>query len=172
MPPARWRPEATRERTIEAFDAWDMGGTLGTCTRMLGHTDAVAWRVVELARAMLAIPTGDIERAADDDAVLARWLEDPGVRAATGWNEWQGHRYIRREAWDELLDTVVARIGSSPMAPTRSSGPLRGAWRAAWRQPVRGTGRAGGVCAEEPAPEATTVTGSPLSRIEPPTQPG
>ena len=162
-----------RERTIEAFDAWDMGGTLGTCTRMLGHTDAVAWRVVELARAMLAVPTGDIERAADDDAVLARWLEDPGVRAATGWNEWQGHRYIRREAWDELLDTVVARdrllADGADEVIRASARRLEGRMAAAgYEVPAAPEESA----PEEPAPEATTVTGSPLSRIEPPTQPG
>jgi hypothetical protein len=97
------------EGTVAAFDEWDMGAALGARARALGHGDAVAWRVVELARAMLAIAPGAIVRAADDDTILAAWLEDVGVRAASGWNEWQGRRYIRREAWDQLIETVVAR---------------------------------------------------------------
>jgi glycosidase len=96
-------------RTIEAFDAWDVGAALGASARSLGHADAVAWRIVELARALLAIDPGDLVEAADDPAIVAGWLEDPGVRAAAGWNEWQGRRYVRRESWDELLDTMVAR---------------------------------------------------------------
>jgi hypothetical protein len=101
--------EGDDARTLEAFDAWDVGAALGARARELGHPDGVAWRVIELARAMLAIAPGEVVRGADDDAILAHWLEDAGVRAATGWNEWQGRHYVRREAWDQLLDAVVAR---------------------------------------------------------------
>ena len=31
------------------------------------------------------------------------------VRAATGWNEWQGRTFISQEAWDEFVDAVAER---------------------------------------------------------------
>ena len=31
------------------------------------------------------------------------------MRAASGWNEWQGTTYLSQEAWDELIDALAER---------------------------------------------------------------
>jgi glycosidase len=107
----------TASSTLEAYDAWQVGAALGMRARALGQADGAAWRIVELARALLAIAPGSLVDVAEADGVAWSWLEDDGVRAASGWNEWQGRRYVRREAWDELLAAVVARDRLVAAAP-------------------------------------------------------
>jgi hypothetical protein len=72
---------------------------------------------MELARAMLVIPPGELVDASDDETVLNAWLEHPAVRAASGWNEWQGRRYVSREAWEEVLETIAVRDRLLAVAP-------------------------------------------------------
>ena len=81
---------------------------VGELARQTGSGDAQAWRVVELARALLAIPPG---RLADVPAsgLPADWFESAAVRTAAGWNRWQDETFISREAWAELVDAVAVR---------------------------------------------------------------
>jgi hypothetical protein len=99
------------ERTLRAFDAWDGAAGLGARLRGLGFGDADAWRAVELTRALLAIPRGALRAAAASEGSPDDWFEHEPVRAAAGWNEWQGQRYLTREAWAELLDALAVRDG-------------------------------------------------------------
>ena len=52
---------------------------------------------------------GALVEAADAPGLPATWFESTAVRAATGWNEWQGHTYLSAEAWDEFVDAVAER---------------------------------------------------------------
>ena len=98
-----------RARSLEAFDDWEAAAAVGDLARRAGSSDAQAWRSVELARALLALPPGALAEAAAATGLPATWFEQPAVRAASGWNEWQGARYLSQEAWAELLETLAAR---------------------------------------------------------------
>jgi hypothetical protein len=97
------------ERTVEAFDAWDGADAVGDLARRSGTGDAQAWRAAELARALLVLEPGALLEAADADGLPTAWFELPAVRAATGWNEWEGATYISAEAWDQLVDALAER---------------------------------------------------------------
>ena len=101
--------EADRERTTQAYDDWDGAVYVGDLARRSGTGDAQAWRVAELARALLAVEPGALLEAADADGLPLAWFDIPAVRAATGWNEWEGERFISAEAWDEFVDAVAER---------------------------------------------------------------
>jgi hypothetical protein len=101
--------EGRPERTVEAFDAWDGAVAVGDLARKSGTGDAQAWRAAELARALLAVAPGDLIKAADADGLPRAWFDLPAVRAATGWNEWEGETYISAEAWDEFVDAIAER---------------------------------------------------------------
>jgi len=98
-----------RARSLEAFDSWEAAAAVGDLARRAGSSDAQAWRSVELARALLALPPGALAEAAAATGLPATWFEQPAVRGASGWNEWQGTRYLSQEAWAELLETLAAR---------------------------------------------------------------
>jgi hypothetical protein len=66
---------------------------------------------VELARALAALPPGALAAAAATPGLPEDWFGLPSVRAASGWNEWQGTRYLSQEAWSELLEALGARDG-------------------------------------------------------------
>ena len=97
------------EQTVAAFDDWDGALAVGDLARRSGSGDAQAWRAAELARALLAIEPGELVKAADAEGLPRAWFELGAVRAATGWNEWQGSTYIAAEAWDEFVDAVAER---------------------------------------------------------------
>ena len=97
------------ERTLAAFDDWDAAAAVGDRARRSGSSDAQAWRAVELARALLALAPGALLAAADEDDLPAVWFDSSAVRAASGWNEWQGATYLSQEAWDELMDALAER---------------------------------------------------------------
>ena len=146
-----------RARRVETFDDWDVGAALGARMRGLGYSDAVTWRSMELARAMLAIPPGELVDASDDETVVDAWLERPAVRAASGWNEWEGRRYVSREAWEEVLETIAVRDRLLAVAPDAVV-------RAAARR-LEGRMAAAGYASPEPAtPASGTEVGSPGPR--------
>jgi hypothetical protein len=110
-----------RARSLEAFDDWEAAAAVGDLARRAGSSDAQAWRSVELARALLALPPGALAEAAAATGLPASWFEQPAVRAASGWNEWQGARYLSQEAWAELLGTLAARDTLLGEAATEAS---------------------------------------------------
>ena len=81
----------------------------GGMARRSGTGDAQAWRAAELARALLALEPGALRQAADGEGLPSAWFDVPAVRAATGWNEWQGATYISAEAWDQFVDALAER---------------------------------------------------------------
>jgi glycosidase len=91
------------------FDEWDVASGVGDLARRAGVSDAHAWRASELARALLVLPPGALEAAVARPGLPMAWFDEPAVRAATGWNEWQGATYLSQEAWSELLDALAAR---------------------------------------------------------------
>jgi len=97
------------EVVTSAFDDWDAGVAVGDLARRSGSTDAQAWRAVELARALLAVSPGELAEAVDHDGLPIGWFESAAVRAAIGWNEWQGETYVAQEAWDEFVDALAER---------------------------------------------------------------
>lgn len=96
-------------RSTAAFDDWDGAAAVGDLARRAGSGDAQAWRAVELTRALLAIAPGDLVEAADQEGLPQAWFTSEAVRAAAGWNEWEGAVYLAQEAWDELVDAVAER---------------------------------------------------------------
>jgi glycosidase len=151
------------EGAAGSLDVWDAAGSFGARLRDLGYADADAWRAVELARALLALPPGALLEAAAGDGLPDAWFGREAVRSGAGWNEWQGQRYLAREAWVELVDAIAARDSS----PTRAGAdPVRGAARelkrraatAGYRLAVQASGRIGATTAagtrpaEDPAP--------------------
>jgi len=101
--------EGDPTRAAAAFDEWDAAVAVGDLARRSGSGDAQAWRAVELARALLAIAPGDLVTAADEDGLPSAWFDAGAVRAAVGWNEWQGETYLSQEAWDEFVDAIAER---------------------------------------------------------------
>jgi glycosidase len=97
------------DRTVAAYDDWDAAAAVGDLARRAGASDAQAWRAAELARALLALEPGALVEAVDRDGLPGAWFEMPAVRAATGWNEWQGQTFISAEAWDEFVDALAER---------------------------------------------------------------
>ena len=96
-------------RTERAFDDWEASSAVGDLARRAGSTDTQAWRIVELARALLAIAPGALAAADSSAGLPASWFTSAAVRAASGWNGWQGATYIGQESWDELIDALAAR---------------------------------------------------------------
>jgi glycosidase len=101
--------EDDRERVAEAFDQWDGAAAVGQLARRAGTSDAQAWRVAELARALLAVAPGALVSAADADGLPRAWFDSAAVRMATGWNEWEGRTFLSAEAWDEFVDALAER---------------------------------------------------------------
>lgn len=97
------------ERTTTAFDEWDGAEAVGDLARRSGTGDAQAWRAAELARALLALEPGALLEAADRDGLPHDWFEIAAIRAATGWNEWEGQTFIAAEAWEEFVDALAER---------------------------------------------------------------
>jgi hypothetical protein len=97
------------EETLRAFDDWEVAAGIDDLARRAGSSDGQAWRAVELARALLAVPPGALADAVAGDGLPQPWFEHAAVRSATGWNEWQGATYISQEAWHELLEALAAR---------------------------------------------------------------
>ena len=106
------------KRTVQAFDAWDAAQVIGDLARRSGSSDAHAWRVVELARALLAIEPGALGLAVEEAGLPQGWFESSALRSAAGWNEWQGVVYVSQEAWDEVVDAIAARDGLMEMVDT------------------------------------------------------
>ena len=101
--------EGDAVRTTVAFDDWDAASAVGDLARRSGSGDAQAWRAVEMARALLALPPGASLAALEVATLPLTWFADGAVRAAAGWNEWEGAAYINQEAWDELVDVLAQR---------------------------------------------------------------
>jgi hypothetical protein len=55
------------------------------------------------------VPPGALAAAVDHGGLPATWFESAAVRAATGWNEWEGATYLGQEAWDEFVDALAER---------------------------------------------------------------
>jgi hypothetical protein len=123
------------ERTIAAFDDWDASAAVGDLARRAGSGDAQAWRAVELVRALLALEPGSLAAAAEAEGLPYAWFEQPALRAASGWNEWQGETYIAQEAWDELVDALAARdeLLEMPAAGDAAASLRRRAAKAGYR---------------------------------------
>jgi len=98
------------ERAVAAYDEWGAGAAIGELARQAGATDAQAWRVVELARALVAIGPGSLA-AVPSNELPTSWFEATAVRTAAGWNRWQDETYLSREAWTELVEALAARDG-------------------------------------------------------------
>ena len=91
---------------------------LGCGCTLAGYTDAATWRVRRAGsrRCWRSRPAISLPRATRTRS-SSRGSSSTAVRAASGWNEWQGRRYVSREAWEELLDAVVARDRLLAVAP-------------------------------------------------------
>jgi hypothetical protein len=97
---------------LGAFDGWHAGGALARALRETGLEESVAWRVVAVVRAMLATPVGALADAADaigPDGLQAAFVDHPAVRAAVGFNSWEGQDYVDRDAFEELVRALAAR---------------------------------------------------------------
>ncbi len=128
-------------RTVAAYDDWDAAAAVGDLARRAGSSDARAWRAAELARSLLAVRPGDLTGAADRDGLPLSWFESAAVRAATGWNEWEGRTFISQEAWDEFVDAVAERemLLDLPGASSAASELRRRAAAASYRlEPAAG----------------------------------
>jgi hypothetical protein len=101
--------ESDVDRTVTAFDEWDGAEAVGDLARRSGSGDAQAWRAVELARALLATEPGALGLAAQKDGLPLGWFESGAIRAASGWNEWEGTTYLGQDAWDEFIDALSER---------------------------------------------------------------
>ena len=96
-------------RAVLAFDDWEAAAAVSDLARRSGSGDAQVWRAVELARALLALDRGVLEAAVGETGLPRAWFLPAAVRAATGWNQWQGATFIAQEAWHELVDALAAR---------------------------------------------------------------
>jgi len=129
-------------RTTVAFDEWGAAPASGDLARRSGSGDAQAWRAVELARALLALPAGALRAAADTPELPMAWFHDGAIRAATGWNEWDGSAYVNQEAWDEFIETLAQRDALvDPRGVTEAASELK-----------RRAGAAGYALTPEPTP--------------------
>jgi hypothetical protein len=104
-------PKGDAASAEAAFDDWGAASAVSDLARRSGSSDAQAWRVVELSRALVATRPGRLVAAAEGGGLPGAWFGSPAVRSATGWNEWQGGIYLRQEAWDEFVDALAARDG-------------------------------------------------------------
>ncbi len=108
---ARLAGAASGGRTgLGSFEGWAVDRALGSAMQGIGLGQPVAWRSVELVRALLALKPGALEEAAKIvSGSPETWFDEPAVRAAAGWNEHDGVAYVNREAYLELLDALAAR---------------------------------------------------------------
>jgi hypothetical protein len=148
-------------RASVAFDDWEMAAAIDEAARSSGSSDAQAWRSVEVARALLALPPGALVEAVSAPGLPDAWFEQAAVRAAVGWNEWQGARYLSQEAWSELLealgardallDEVGARVGGQAGAPAGDGAAVVELRRRAAAAGYRLGDTSGGPVARSPA---------------------
>jgi hypothetical protein len=87
----------------------DAAEAVGDLARRSGSGDAQAWRAVELARALLATAPGALGVAVEDEGLPLDWFGSGAIRAASGWNEWEGTTYLGQDAWDEFVDALSER---------------------------------------------------------------
>jgi hypothetical protein len=130
-------------RTEAAFDDWGASAAIGELSRRSGATDSQAWRVVELARALVGIERGSLMKVAAGPGLPSAWFSSAGVRTASGWHEWQGVGYVGQEPWDELVDAVAARdlILGEPGGPAAAMKLKRRAAAMGYRVDQAVTGR-------------------------------
>jgi hypothetical protein len=95
---------------LGSFEGWAVDRALGSAMAEIGLEQPVAWRSVELVRALLALPPGALEDVRGIEAgAPGGWFDEPAVRSASGWNAHEGVAWVNREAYLELLDALAAR---------------------------------------------------------------
>ncbi|MEA2623798.1 MAG: hypothetical protein QOH61_2708 [Chloroflexota bacterium] len=99
-------PPAERGR---AFDGWGVDRALAEALRGLQLEDHDVWRTLELVRALLALGSGAGSLAASGALVPSTWFDDGAIRAAAGWNDFEGTEFVRREAYAQLVEALAAR---------------------------------------------------------------
>ena len=101
--------ENSRARAVEAFQRLRLRQPMAEAFETLGMDGESCWRAA--ARVNLALlPQEAGEKAVSKPKKAGEWLglpvalwEDPEVRWLVGWNEWQGHVYITKEQYEELI---------------------------------------------------------------------
>jgi glycosidase len=95
---------------LGSFEGWEVNRALGSAMQAIGLEQPMAWRGVELVRALLALPPGALGEAAGiASGAPESWFDQPAVRAAAGWNSYEGVAWVNREAYLELLDALAGR---------------------------------------------------------------
>jgi len=97
---------------LGAFDGWQADQALGGALRETGLDEATAWRAVDLVRALLVVPVGalaDVADAMTPAGLQAAFVAHPAVRAAVGFNGWEGQDFVDRDAFLELASALAAR---------------------------------------------------------------
>jgi hypothetical protein len=82
-----------------------LGPVVAGAVRGAGLSEAAATRAADRIGMLLGLPRPS--SAAGPSAMLDAWLDDRSVRAAIGWNEWEGEGFVAREGWRELLDWAL-----------------------------------------------------------------
>ena len=103
---------ATRSAPSRAFDAWDgAAAVVATWPRRAAGT-RTAWRVVELARALLACRPARLARPPRTTGLPGAWFEIAACAPPTGWNDGRARVYLA-EAWVELVGCRSPRVTRS-----------------------------------------------------------
>ena len=99
---------STPGAAVGVYDAWAAGPAVSRVVGELGLSADDATRVTVMTRALLALPRAPLTDAGQED-LLGVWLDVPAVRAATGWNRWQGAAFVSQESIEEWLGALAAR---------------------------------------------------------------
>lgn len=83
------------------FDGLRFRDPLAKAFHHLGLPPEEGWRAAARVRQVLLAEKNPVSRQAYG-LTRAQW-EDPEMRWLLGWNEWQGHTYIARESYEQML---------------------------------------------------------------------
>jgi hypothetical protein len=105
------RQENAWEVASDVFERLRLRQPMAESFEAVGLEGEQCWRAA--ARVRLALLQRDVPHKADGETVAAAselWMglsraswSDPEVRWLVGWNEWQEHLYIAKDAYEELL---------------------------------------------------------------------
>ena len=94
------------ESRRSGFDRLRLRVPLAACFEQLGLAGEPMWRAVARVRQSLAAEDGRAKAGSPRKLLLGltpeQW-DDPEMRWLLGWNEWEGHFYLNREAYEQTL---------------------------------------------------------------------
>jgi hypothetical protein len=141
--------EKARATAVDIIDRLRLRQPMAEAFEALGLEGEDRWRAIARVRLLLTLmdvaPETEEQSAAKMKPVSTEWMEfpaamwrDPEMQWLVGWNEWEGHTYIAKEPYEELLWWMqlprIYRMTGSKAASRQAAAKLQTAMQKACRE--------------------------------------